>query len=133
MLEPIITVEHLTKEVQDATGTLPRNYDLARAILAREKQGDNATFHFSDNLSRAIALPVALCQELVDLARQQRLLTAKGTLEGCSVTSENPGDYGFGDAAIKLSRLFRMKPKTLDGSPVDGGQITIPIVFTVPR
>ena len=27
-----------------------------RAILAREKQGDNATFHFADNLARAIAL-----------------------------------------------------------------------------
>lgn len=27
-----------------------------RAILAREKQGDNATFHYVDNLSRAIAL-----------------------------------------------------------------------------
>lgn len=27
-----------------------------RAILAREKQGDNSTFHFQDNLSRAIAL-----------------------------------------------------------------------------
>lgn len=27
-----------------------------RAIIAREKQGDNATFHFADNLSRAIAL-----------------------------------------------------------------------------
>lgn len=27
-----------------------------RAIIAREKQGDNATFHYFDNLSRAIAL-----------------------------------------------------------------------------
>lgn len=27
-----------------------------KAILAREKQGDNATFHFTDNLARAIAL-----------------------------------------------------------------------------
>lgn len=60
-------------------------------------------------------------------------VTAKGSLENCSVVSENPADYQFGEAAMKLSRLFRMKPKTLDGAPVDGGQITIPIVFTVPR
>ncbi len=60
-------------------------------------------------------------------------VTAKGTLEGCRVVAENPADYGFGDAAIKLSRLFRMKPKTLDGAPVDGGAITVPIVFQVPQ
>jgi protein TonB len=28
-------------------------------------------------------------------------VTAKGTLESCSVVSENPADMGFGDAALK--------------------------------
>jgi len=60
-------------------------------------------------------------------------VTAKGALQGCTVVSENPADYGFGEAALRLSRLFRMKPKTLDGSPVDGGAITVPIVFQVPQ
>ena len=36
-----------------------------RAILAREKQGDNATFHFADNMSRAIALTGRILLELI--------------------------------------------------------------------
>lgn len=52
--------------------------------------------------------------------------TAKGTLEGCSVVSESPADYGFGDAAMKLSRWYRI-------APLDGVQITIPIDFSVPH
>lgn len=36
-----------------------------RAILAREKQGDNATFHFVDNLGRAIALTGRIIVELI--------------------------------------------------------------------
>jgi protein TonB len=60
-------------------------------------------------------------------------VTAKGTVAGCSVVSESPADYGFGDAAIKLSRGFRMKPKRADGSPVEGGIVTIPIVFRLPE
>lgn len=36
-----------------------------RAILAREKQGDNSTFHFVDNASRAIALTGRVIVELI--------------------------------------------------------------------
>jgi hypothetical protein len=36
-----------------------------RAIMAREKQGDNSTFHFVDNLSRAIALTGKIILELI--------------------------------------------------------------------
>lgn len=60
-------------------------------------------------------------------------VTAKGLLQSCVVVSESPADAGFGDAALKLSRLFKMKPKTQDGAPVDGGEVTIPIVFNLPR
>ncbi|MFC3181091.1 ATPase [Cypionkella sinensis] len=40
------------------------------------------------DLSRAISLPVVLTQELVDAARQQRLLEAKGTLNATSTSNE---------------------------------------------
>ena len=60
-------------------------------------------------------------------------VTAKGTVSGCSVLSEDPSDFGFGDAAIKLSRLFKMKPKTLDGAPVEGGTVRIPLSFRLPK
>jgi protein TonB len=58
---------------------------------------------------------------------------ARGTLNSCSVSAETPSDAGFGDAALRMSKLFKMRPMTKDGSPSDGGKITIPIAFTLPR
>jgi protein TonB len=60
-------------------------------------------------------------------------VNARGTLDACSVVSESPDDQGFGDAAMKMTKLFKMRPQTKDGAPVDGGKITIPIVFNVPK
>ena len=60
-------------------------------------------------------------------------MNARGTLDGCSVQSEEPGDMGFGDAAMKLSKLFKMRPQTKDGQPGDGGTVRIPIRFVLPK
>ena len=60
-------------------------------------------------------------------------VTARGTLSSCNITSESPADMGFGDAAIKLSKLFKMRPQTKDGQPVDGGTVRIPLRFTLPK
>jgi len=56
-------------------------------------------------------------------------VAAGGTVRDCVVLSEEPQGQGFGDAALHLSTLFRMKPMTRDGRPVDGGIITVPIGF----
>ena len=50
----------------------------------------------------------------------------------CQVSAEDPPGLGFGDAALKISRLFRFIPMQRDGVPVAGGQINIPIAFTPP-
>ncbi|MFT3727037.1 MAG: energy transducer TonB [Terricaulis sp.] len=47
----------------------------------------------------------------------------------CSVTNESPGGYGFGRAALDLSRKFRLEPATPDGRSVAGGQVDLPIEF----
>ena len=60
-------------------------------------------------------------------------VTARGTLENCSVVEESPGDQDFGSAALRMSRLFRMRPRTADGSPVEGGTVRIPISFRLPE
>ncbi|MDZ4320415.1 MAG: energy transducer TonB [Phenylobacterium sp.] len=60
-------------------------------------------------------------------------VTARGTLEGCSVVEESPADQDFGAAAMRMTRLFRMRPRTADGAPVEGGTVRIPITFRLPR
>jgi periplasmic protein TonB len=59
-------------------------------------------------------------------------VTVSGTLTECSVASEEPSDQEFGSAALKMSKLFKMRPQTRDGVPVAGGQINIPIRFQPP-
>ena len=58
-------------------------------------------------------------------------VTATGSLTGCRVIRESPGEFGFGAATLKLAQYFKMSPRTVDGRPVEGGQVTIPIRFNL--
>ncbi|UTP41202.1 energy transducer TonB [Phenylobacterium sp. LH3H17] len=60
-------------------------------------------------------------------------VTSKGTLEGCSIVSEDPADQDFGTATLRASKLFKMRPKTQDGAPVEGGTVRIPLRWTLPK
>jgi protein TonB len=59
-------------------------------------------------------------------------VNVNGTVD-CSVISEDPPDMEFGSAALKLSRMFKMRPMSRDGAPTAGGTINIPIRFEVPK
>jgi TonB family protein len=65
-------------------------------------------------------------------ARLECVVTAEGLLVNCQVLSETPEGYGFGQAAINISSLFRMRPQTRDGHPVGGAIVVIPLRFQLP-
>jgi TonB family protein len=50
-----------------------------------------------------------------------------GTLANCLTLFEAPEGMGFGDATLRAARFFGVKPETLDGKPVAGGMVTIPL------
>ena len=71
--------------IYDASLGVKSNETSGRAILARQKQGDTASFHFVDNLSRAIRqvgrILVDLIPKIYDNARVVRILNPDGSNE----------------------------------------------------
>jgi TonB family protein len=58
-------------------------------------------------------------------------VTATGTLADCTIAREDPTGYGFGAAALSLAGKFRMTPTTVDGAPVAGAKVNVPILFRI--
>ena len=58
-------------------------------------------------------------------------VSAAGTLVDCQVVAETPMGFGFGLTVLRLVPKFKMHPQTVDGAPVNGGSVTIPIRFGV--
>jgi Gram-negative bacterial TonB protein C-terminal len=57
------------------------------------------------------------------------VVSTRGLLENCRVNEENPPGHGFGGAALAMSSVFLMRPMTIDGLPVGGAAVIIPIRF----
>jgi hypothetical protein len=62
-------------------------------------------------------------------ARMACRVMQDGVLSACRIVSEIPPGYGFGQAAIALSKLLKGKPATLDGQPIGGAEIRFALDF----
>ena len=82
----------------------------------------------SEDLARVYPQP-ALNNGVSGTAIIRCVVTANGAVSHCEINDERPGGMGFGDAALRLSPLFKMTRTKADGRPTQGCQVSIPIHF----
>jgi len=58
-------------------------------------------------------------------------VTSEGLLADCEVVEETPAGLGFGEAALKVSHIFKLRPVSKDGQPFAGGTVRIPMKMRV--
>lgn len=59
------------------------------------------------------------------------LVRADGALTDCKVAREDPVGLDFGSSAVLAASVARLNPWTLDGRPVAGARIRLPIQFNL--
>ena len=95
-------MQHAEHDIQSALGMYaasvgqPSNEKSGRAIMARQREGDVATFHYHDNLNRAIRylgrILLDLIPKVYDSKRVVRLLAEDGEAKEAIVTTQElPG------------------------------------------
>ena len=74
-------------------------------------------------------------QEALDAEIEARVIllcTVQPTRDlACTVDSEGTPGYGFGQAALSVSRLFRVKPAEPGATTAPGRQVRVPVRFAV--
>jgi periplasmic protein TonB len=66
--------------------------------------------------------PRALEREQTGVVTVDCLVGGDGRI-ACSIVSEDPQGWGFGEATLRIARQFRVAAQTSDGRPTSGGRI----------
>lgn len=72
----------------------------------------------------------ALAAEIAGRASISCVATVAGTLRDCEATAESPPGYRFGQAAVAVSRHYRVSPRTVDGVAAES-RINLTINWTL--
>lgn len=91
----------------------PSNADAGVAIAARQRQGDKATYHFIDNVARAIRytgrIMVDLIPKIYDTQRVVRIVGEDGTEDFAQINPEQP--HAVGDASGNPAPVQQQGPQ----------------------
>ena len=95
----------------DASLGQKSNETSGRAIMARQREGDNATFHYVDNLGRAIRhigrIILDMIPRIYDTKRVARILGEDGALANATVDPSNPEALTeWKDEEGEIQRIF---------------------------
>lgn len=89
------------------------NETSGRAIVAREKQGDNATFHFPDNLANAIQhlgrILIDMIPRVWDTAKMRLILGEDGSTEEVRLNPrQQQAVHEFTDSAGAIQKIYNL-------------------------
>jgi hypothetical protein len=95
----------------DASMGAKSNETSGRAIIARQREGDTATFHFIDNVARAIKytgkILVDLIPKIYDTERVVRIIGEDGTDDKVKINPQLEGAYQEKkDASGKIEKIY---------------------------
>jgi hypothetical protein len=95
----------------DASLGQKSNETSGRAIMARQREGDNATYHYVDNLGRAIRhigrVILDMIPKIYDTARVARILGEDGEVANAIVDPNSPEAFQeVRDEAGEIKRIF---------------------------